>query len=75
MAPSQPAAAPAPQAAGSPLVTAIRVAVVVTTNLDVRVVALGANEPPPLGAAIAILVPQSDVDGVAIAKLLGVSRS
>lgn len=65
---------PSMAATSSALITSIRVAVVVTTTLELRLVALGQGEPSPPGAAVATLVPSTDADGLAIAKLLGVAR-
>jgi hypothetical protein len=50
---------------------ALRVAVVPGPSGEARVVALAEGDAPPLGSAVAILVPLTEGDGSAVARLLG----
>ncbi|HZF56029.1 MAG TPA: hypothetical protein VE093_45760 [Polyangiaceae bacterium] len=50
---------------------ALRVAVLAGASGEARLVALGEGDAPPPGSALAILVPLSEGDGSAVARLLG----
>lgn len=50
---------------------AVRVAVMAGASGEVRLLALGDGDAPPVGSALAILVPLSEGDGSAVARLLG----
>jgi hypothetical protein len=50
---------------------AVRVAVMAGASGEARLVALGEGEAPPQGSALAILVPLTEGDGSAVARLLG----
>lgn len=71
---AQGAAAPSARgAAGARPATlpAVRVAVMAGASGEVRLLALGDGDAPPVGSALAILVPLSEGDGSAVARLLG----
>jgi hypothetical protein len=77
-APAQPAPAPkaaeaVPSASGrAGTIPALRVAVLATSAPgEVRLIALGAADEAPPGAALAVLVPLSAADGDAVRRLFG----
>jgi hypothetical protein len=64
-------AAPAARGAGARTLPAVRVAVMAGASGEARLVALGEGDAPPVGSAVAILVPLSEGDGSVVARLLG----
>jgi hypothetical protein len=64
-------AAPSERGARPVPLPAVRVAVMAGASGEARLVALGEGDAPPVGSAVAILVPLSEGDGSVVARLLG----